>query len=239
MIVTCPACATRYVVDPAALGPKGRTVRCARCADTWLQAPPPDVSSEPTPVSAPIVTPTRPTGATPSMPTESMPSFIGKSSGDMPNLPALRTPPRLVHPVHTGWAALVGFVVIFLGSLFLFRPDITTAWPATQRLYNLVGLTVPGIDDWLKVREPRSAYNTIDGQSAVTISGEIVNVSAAARSVPKLRITLLNAQNEMVTNWTFQPSEAPLQPGGALPFSTSNPVATGNVTTVNVNWAPE
>jgi predicted Zn finger-like uncharacterized protein len=239
MIVTCPACAIRYVVDPAALGLKGRTVRCARCADTWFQAPPPDFAPEAAPVSAPIVTPTPPAGATPSVLTEPMPSFIGQGSSDVPKLPALRTPPRLVRPVHAGWAALVGVIVIFLGSLFLFRVEIAAAWPATQRLYNSVGLAVPGIDDWLKVRDPHSAYGKIDGQPAVTISGEIVNVSAAARPVPKLRITLLNAQNEMVTNWTFRPSEAPLQPGGALPFSTSNPVPTGNVTTVNVNWAPE
>ncbi len=36
MLIVCPSCATSYTVDPATLGPAGRTVRCARCKVTWF-----------------------------------------------------------------------------------------------------------------------------------------------------------------------------------------------------------
>ena len=39
MIVTCPACSTRYLVDPRALGGAGRSVRCTECAHVWPQLP--------------------------------------------------------------------------------------------------------------------------------------------------------------------------------------------------------
>jgi predicted Zn finger-like uncharacterized protein len=39
MIVTCPACSTRYLVDPRALGVAGRSVRCTECAHVWPQVP--------------------------------------------------------------------------------------------------------------------------------------------------------------------------------------------------------
>jgi predicted Zn finger-like uncharacterized protein len=39
MIVSCPACTARFVVDPALLGPHGRMVRCARCRETWHAEP--------------------------------------------------------------------------------------------------------------------------------------------------------------------------------------------------------
>lgn len=55
MIIACPACSTRYVVPDSAIGPEGRTVRCAKCRHSWFQdageldfvAPEPTVSAPP------------------------------------------------------------------------------------------------------------------------------------------------------------------------------------------------
>ncbi|WP_417316786.1 zinc-ribbon domain-containing protein [Emcibacter sp.] len=41
MILTCPECLAKYVVDPKALMPAGRTVRCAKCRHTWHEETPP------------------------------------------------------------------------------------------------------------------------------------------------------------------------------------------------------
>jgi predicted Zn finger-like uncharacterized protein len=43
MLIVCPNCATSYIVDPAAVGPAGRTVRCARCKATWSASGPKSV----------------------------------------------------------------------------------------------------------------------------------------------------------------------------------------------------
>lgn len=39
MIVTCPLCATRFLIDPRALGIAGRSVRCTHCNHVWMQLP--------------------------------------------------------------------------------------------------------------------------------------------------------------------------------------------------------
>ena len=47
MIIACPSCSARYVVDPAKIGRAGRTVKCAKCAHAWVQpAPTPDEMAE-------------------------------------------------------------------------------------------------------------------------------------------------------------------------------------------------
>ena len=42
MILTCPACDTKYVVKDGAVPPGGRQVRCAACRHSWHQDPDPE-----------------------------------------------------------------------------------------------------------------------------------------------------------------------------------------------------
>ena len=46
MIITCPSCSSRYPVDASSFAPSGRKVRCAKCGNTWHQAPPSDLGGE-------------------------------------------------------------------------------------------------------------------------------------------------------------------------------------------------
>ena len=39
MLISCPNCGTQFSVPDTALGAKGRTLKCAKCAHKWFQAP--------------------------------------------------------------------------------------------------------------------------------------------------------------------------------------------------------
>jgi predicted Zn finger-like uncharacterized protein len=46
MIITCPACTKRYLVEENAVGTSGRQVQCVSCAHQWLYTPEPILKAD-------------------------------------------------------------------------------------------------------------------------------------------------------------------------------------------------
>ena len=70
MILTCPNCATRYVVKDGSIGPKGRKVRCANCQHSWHQDADPATLVEETPLGTAAVDEGAPPADPPAVPPE-------------------------------------------------------------------------------------------------------------------------------------------------------------------------
>jgi predicted Zn finger-like uncharacterized protein len=57
MHLNCPSCDSRFVIDPAALGPSGRKVRCGRCGHAWHAEPGATEAGDQSPPPAPLQAP--------------------------------------------------------------------------------------------------------------------------------------------------------------------------------------
>lgn len=201
MIATCPACSTRYLVDPGALGPTGRLVRCAKCAHTWHLEPAEDA---PRRVEVPPPEPPQV-------------SLRGTSRVQLPALPQKR---RRLSAV--GWAAYaVVLAGIIAGGLWWTREHVVSRWPSAARYYQMLGIPVEaaqGSFDFHNVTPIRDVEN---GLPTLVIQGEVVNVSSVARQVPKLKVTLLDSSSRELQSWSFTVSDDRLLPGASVPFRTS------------------
>lgn len=231
MIVTCPACTRRYVVDPAALRATGRTVRCARCAHTWHQDPPKGWTPSPPPPPAVFQPPPRrqeDAGA------EGMSPLRYHAQ-----LPAIREPePRWGLPVKI-WAGLAVVVVLAGAALVVFREQIVAMWPASERVYAAVGLPVASPWDGLELGKTNSDRTTIEDKTVYVITGDITNVSAVTKAVPKLQLTVTDkAANKIVSVVPITPDLATLSPGAKTGY-TARLVDPPEKVDLSISWARE
>jgi predicted Zn finger-like uncharacterized protein len=206
MIVTCPACSTRYLVDPRALSATGRVVRCANCAHTWHQTPPEDAPQR---VDLPPLEP--PPAA------ESAPDL--RPSGRV-QLPVVAS--RQQRGSALLWALYVlGVLVLILAGLWITRNEVVAYWPESARYYQLLGIPVAQLPGALNLQKLATSHDTENGLPTLVIQGEVVNVSRVAQEVPKLTVVLRDANEHDLASWSFTVTDERLLPGASLPFRTS------------------
>jgi len=179
MIVTCSACKTRYLTDPAALGAIGRMVRCAKCGHTWMQTPPADLPRRVDVISS--------VSGSPDL---SPPRF---------NLPAPYIPPRRRRSRLRAALAVAAVVVIaVIGAGYFARAQIIETWPQAKRVYDLIGGLVNTSNASLDVGNLRIVHQPVDGVEMLVLQGEITNRGGETQAVPTLRVTLFDAHDKGV-----------------------------------------
>ena len=221
MILSCTACGTRYLIDPALLGPEGRVVRCAKCGHQWTQTPPEDLPRQ---VALP--------------PLESdFRAIPGAARPPGTNLPALPPSPKPRSGV-IAWAVLILIVAGLGGGVVLARHDIVAAWPPAAKLYELAGFPGEEIGSGLELRNVASASRSEDGVAVLAIEGEVANVSSAARDVPTMRAIVKDGERE-VRSWTFKAAQARLLPGESASFVTSLRDPPANATGLTITFTAD
>jgi len=239
MILTCPACGTRYQADEAKFPPEGRMVRCAKCSHAWHQpgpvaAPEPDVAE---------ITPAPDVRVERHSEPESEPVFSGLRAFAPRTTEAVDEEERepvawgAMLGVAAGWIALIAVVLVIGYSAVKYRQEIAMIWPQSAGVYSTLGLKVNnrGID-FAHVDYHRESE---DGQVVLAVTGTIVNDGDRELPVPQsVRVTLSDAANHELYHWNFTPNVQTLKPGQSAAFLTRLSSPPAAATHLEVRFSP-
>ncbi|GAB2176210.1 zinc-ribbon domain-containing protein [Dongia sp. agr-C8] len=214
MIVSCPACATRFSLDASLLGPNGRNVRCAKCGHRWRQEPPTPIEPLP-PVE--LETPAQePPGMAPGLAA----LLSGREQQQKP-VSQVVVPPKLkpAQPKRKvglwPWILLLGIVCGLGVAAYIYQGPIARMFPAAQSIFDLLGAGESDAARVLQIGNVKSEQRS----GLTSVRADIFNPTDYPLAVPPLMVTALDSDKQPIgAGFQFRTQESEIAPGETITF---------------------
>jgi predicted Zn finger-like uncharacterized protein len=231
MILECSQCHSRYLVPDTAIGPEGRSVRCANCRHNWFQPP---AGFVPAPVATPE--PVQPVVAAPPPAPAPIPEPAYASDdtdydafAHEPPFRARRNPARIwtIAAVTTGIAMLIAAGALVFGNLSGVAAMLGLPLNSGATPLKFVNLKKPDRRD------------LPSGSELFAIGGQVQNPTSQRQNVPDIRVDLLDAQREprIVYSWVIRPDQRTIAPGGLINIESGRLDVPPSARTIRLSFA--
>ena len=223
MILSCPACKTRYLVPDTAIGPTGRQVRCASCKHSWFEEPPAYELKGGEASTPPLAPPASGDASLPPPPIPAAPEPVRTFSDQPPPAvdnqpdPFAHEPPfrpRRNRARMMTWAAIC-FAVLAVGATLALLALGSGGIAARLGLTSSEGPLI------IEVTRKPDRDRMPNGNERLIVSGRIVNPTDTPQPVPDIRAELRDAQGRTVYGWMVARPVQVLPAGATANFDTA------------------
>lgn len=207
MILECPNCGKRYLVDPRAVGANGRTVRCAACKKEWFASAEKDEVDEVLSFADEVDRQTEDSDW-------EQPAARPDRSRGTPGVPAIAGAPPVPASLKAATTAL-GILFLIMAAVY-FQPTVSRAMPFAKSIYASLGMY-----DTQGVVLADLAYNLepVGTKDRHALSGYLVNTADEPMPMPILSFRMLDREGELVKRLKLSEVVDELQPGEQKMFS--------------------
>jgi predicted Zn finger-like uncharacterized protein len=223
MILTCTSCSTRYYADDAAIGPTGRTVRCAACGFSWFAEPQLELRTQ---AVAAKTTEVRPEGPQQEPLTRERVERLRRASeqpGPAPSAAAKfraqqaeRMRKERMRAAVVVWGATGAALAASATGMVAFRQDVAELWPRSASAFAALGLDVNvyGLEFY-----DLAVERDFDGATPILlVSGEVRNIGRDDKLVPPVRLSLRDTRSHEIFELVNIVSDQPIAAGASVPF---------------------
>jgi predicted Zn finger-like uncharacterized protein len=250
VIVSCPACETRYLADERDLsGESGRRVRCASCGHLWrysaeaaaIHLAVAAITAELTaaqaaggPAAATVASTAPPAPALRAEPGTQVAHPFPAAAG-APVRPATTPVPYVPPqrpPAGGTWLAALAVVAALAMIVILGRDQLIALYPPIAGLYRTLHMAAP-TSTGLQIT------STLTREAdRLTVAGSIVNNSRAPKPLAQLRVTLRDGARHSLETRVIAPPIALLPPGLTAYYNTTFERPSITVAGADVAFAP-
>ena len=242
MILICPACNTRYLVPDSAIGPTGRSVRCASCRHSWFQdgvAPVEKSSTTDTENTTPdtdrpaaaVTPPSSPVSRSESSPPPVAPPPIVSQESSFAHEPPFK--PRR-NPAKLWTIAAIVFALVIAsagGALYAF------GLPNWFQQYQFASVEDTPLLIELNKKQDRRTLQ--DGTEYFAASGSIINPTSAEHDIPPMLVMLRDSNGRIVYSWKMKAPASSLAPGATVNFNEAKLDVPRAAVNLEVGWVDE